>query len=184
MYLPLLSCGYFATTQFNYQINHCDDALSPQIVCPVSSSTSRIFLNRLSIPSKSFFQKEWLSKRIPVGFHYCLYHYCTCNSCNGDQHFRKAFSTEFALIATQIFCFRPPTWRLWRNVKTAYRWFSRYAMLVEQNKRFLISSFCSSTSNCTLQHCYLCPSRLVANHLFSTKKNCSYFEPNYREKSP
>ena len=50
-----------------------------------------------------------------------------------------------------------------------YRWFSRYviaAMLVDENKRFLISSFCSSTSNCTLQHCYLCPSRLVANHLF------------------
>ena len=38
------------------------------------------------------------------------------------------------------------------------RWFSRYviaAMLVDENKRFLISSFCSSTSNCTLQHCYL-----------------------------
>ena len=48
------------------------------------------------------------------------------------------------------------------------RWFSRYviaAMLVDENKRFLISYFCSSTSNCTLQHCYLCPSRLVANHL-------------------
>ena len=48
------------------------------------------------------------------------------------------------------------------------RWFSRYviaAMLVDKNKRFLISSFCSSTSNCTLQHCYLCPSRLAANHL-------------------
>ena len=44
--------------------------------------------------------------------------------------------------------------------KIAYRWFSRYviaAMLVDENKRFLISSFCSSTSNCTLQHCYLCP---------------------------
>ena len=41
-----------------------------------------------------------------------------------------------------------------------YRWFSRYviaAMLVDEKKRFLISSFCSSTSNCTLQHCYLCP---------------------------
>ena len=49
-----------------------------------------------------------------------------------------------------------------------YRWFSRYvkaAMLVDENKRFLISSFCSSTSNCTLQHCYLCPWRLIANHL-------------------
>ena len=37
-----------------------------------------------------------------------------------------------------------------------YRWFSRYvigAMLVDENKRFLISSFCSSTSNCALQHC-------------------------------
>ena len=46
-----------------------------------------------------------------------------------------------------------------RNV-SAYKWFSRYAiaaMLVHENKRFLISSFCSSTSNCTLQHCYLCP---------------------------
>ena len=46
--------------------------------------------------------------------------------------------------------------------------FSRYviaAMLVDENKRFLISSFCFSTSNCTLQHCYLCPLRLVANHL-------------------
>ena len=51
----------------------------------------------------------------------------------------------------------------------ANRWFSRYviaAMLVDENKRFLISSFCSSTSNCTLQHCYLCPSRLAANHLY------------------
>ena len=40
------------------------------------------------------------------------------------------------------------------------RWFSRYviaAMLVDENKRFLINSFCSSTSNCTLQHCYLWP---------------------------
>ena len=39
-----------------------------------------------------------------------------------------------------------------------YRWFSRYviaAMLVDENKRFLISSFCSSTSNCTLQHYYV-----------------------------
>ena len=54
-----------------------------------------------------------------------------------------------------------------------YRWFSRYviaAMLVDENKRFLISSFCSSTSNCTLQHCYLCPSRLVANHLYFDMK--------------
>ena len=52
--------------------------------------------------------------------------------------------------------------------KNIYRWFSRYviaAMLVDENKRFLISSFCSSTSNCTLQHCYLCPWRLVATHL-------------------
>ena len=51
------------------------------------------------------------------------------------------------------------------------RWFSRYviaAMLVDENKRFLISSFCSSTSNCTLQYCYLCPKRLVANHLYIT----------------
>jgi len=41
-----------------------------------------------------------------------------------------------------------------------YRWSSRYviaAMLVDENKRFLISSFCSSTSYCTLQHCYLRP---------------------------
>ena len=39
------------------------------------------------------------------------------------------------------------------------RWFSRYviaAMLVDENKTSLISSFCSSTSNCTLQHCHLC----------------------------
>ena len=39
-------------------------------------------------------------------------------------------------------------------------WFSRYviaAMLVDGNKRFLISSFCFSTSICTLQHCCLCP---------------------------
>ena len=45
---------------------------------------------------------------------------------------------------------------------------SRYviaAMLVDENKTFRNSSFCSSTSNCTLQHCYLCPQRLVANHL-------------------
>ena len=35
---------------------------------------------------------------------------------------------------------------------------SRYviaAMLVDENKRFLISSFYSSTSNCRLQHCYV-----------------------------
>ena len=44
--------------------------------------------------------------------------------------------------------------------KNLNRWFSRYViavMLVDENKRFLISSFCSSTSNCTLQHYYLCP---------------------------
>ena len=29
-------------------------------------------------------------------------------------------------------------------------------MLVDVNKRSLIISFCSSTSNCTLNHCYLC----------------------------
>ena len=46
------------------------------------------------------------------------------------------------------------------NKLTLNRWFSRYviaAMLVDEKKRFLISSFCSFTSNCTLQHCYLCP---------------------------
>ena len=57
-------------------------------------------------------------------------------------------------------------------------------MLVDENKRFLISSFCSSTSICTLKHCYLCPWRLVANHLFSLylqneasqgTKLCNYF---------
>ena len=52
------------------------------------------------------------------------------------------------------------------------------AMLVDENKKFLISSFCSSTSNnyCTLQHCYLCPQRLVANHLYTNNfanKFCS-----------
>ena len=49
------------------------------------------------------------------------------------------------------------------------RWFSPdviAAMLVDENKRLLINSFCWSTSNCTLQHCYLCPKRLVANHLY------------------
>ena len=49
--------------------------------------------------------------------------------------------------------------KAFRSLK-AYRWFSRYViatMLVDENKRFLISSFCSSTSNCTLQYCYLCP---------------------------
>ena len=61
-------------------------------------------------------------------------------------------------------------WPLFNNVtemhknpgrlKCANRWFSRYviaAMLVDENKRFLISFFCFSTSNCTLQHCYLYP---------------------------
>ena len=41
-----------------------------------------------------------------------------------------------------------------------YRWFSHYviaAMLVDESKRFLISSFCSSTSTCTLQYCCLSP---------------------------
>ena len=54
--------------------------------------------------------------------------------------------------------------------------FSRYviaAMLVDENKTSLISSFCSSTSNCTLQHCHLCLQRLVANHLYHDK--CSIF---------
>ena len=49
---------------------------------------------------------------------------------------------------------------LQKTTSPLYRWFSRYviaAMLVDENKRFLISSFCSSTSNCTLQHCYLSP---------------------------
>ena len=57
------------------------------------------------------------------------------------------------------------------NAHFNYWWFSRYviaAILVDENKRFLISSFCSSTSNCTLQHCHLCPLRLVANHLFTS----------------
>ena len=43
-------------------------------------------------------------------------------------------------------------------VNEMYTWFSRYviaAKLVEENKRPLISSFCSSTNNCTLHHCYL-----------------------------
>ena len=38
-----------------------------------------------------------------------------------------------------------------------YRWFSRYviaAILVDE-KKFVHSSFCSSNSNCTLQHCYV-----------------------------
>ena len=42
--------------------------------------------------------------------------------------------------------------------QSEYRWFSRYviaAMLEHENKRFLISSFCPSTSNCTLQNCYV-----------------------------
>ena len=57
-------------------------------------------------------------------------------------------------------------------ISATNRWFSRYviaAMLVDENTRFLISSFCSSTSICTLQHCYLCPWRLVANHLYYNK---------------
>ena len=36
------------------------------------------------------------------------------------------------------------------------RWFSRYviaAMLMDENKRFLINSFCSSTSNCSIVIC-------------------------------
>lgn len=48
-----------------------------------------------------------------------------------------------------------------------YRLYSRYvkaAILGDENKRFLISSFCSFTSSCTLQHWYLCPKRLVANY--------------------
>ena len=67
-------------------------------------------------------------------------------------------------------------WICVRHVKLN-RWFSRYviaAMLVDENKRFLISSFCSSTSNCTLQHCYLCPWRLVANHLYSELEICDF----------
>ena len=45
---------------------------------------------------------------------------------------------------------------------------SRYviaAMLVDGNKRSLISSFCLSTSICLFHHCYLCLPRLHENHL-------------------
>ena len=66
----------------------------------------------------------------------------------------------------------------------SYRWFARYvigAMLVDENKRFLISSFCSSTSNCTLQHCYLCPSRLVANHLCGRATQSNALQSGHRK---
>ena len=55
---------------------------------------------------------------------------------------------------------------IWKQVFTmSNRWFSRdviVAMLVDENKRCLISTFCLSTSNCTLRHCYPCLGRLVA----------------------
>ena len=53
---------------------------------------------------------------------------------------------------------------------TVYRWFSRYviaSMLVDENKRSLVDSKCSSTSNCTLQYCYPSLERVVANHLLA-----------------
>ena len=43
-----------------------------------------------------------------------------------------------------------------------YSWISRYViatMLEDENKRFLICSFCSSTNNCTLQLSVICVSR-------------------------
>ena len=45
------------------------------------------------------------------------------------------------------------TWLRSFNCTQAIRWFSRFviaAMLVDENKRFLISSFCSSTSRCRI----------------------------------
>ena len=67
---------------------------------------------------------------------------------------------SFSLLTNEIIVFsltRPVVVAV--VVLTPHRWFSRdvsNAMLVDENKRFLISSFCSSTSNCTMQHCYLC----------------------------
>ena len=52
-----------------------------------------------------------------------------------------------------------------QNIQAKEVYYVIAAMLVDKNKRFLICFICSSTNNCTLQHCYLCPSRLVANHL-------------------
>ena len=73
---------------------------------------------------------------------------------------RKSYSTlgdrSFSMAAPHVWSSLPIFIR--RATSVINRWFSRYviaAMLVDENKRFLISSFCSSTSNCTLQHCYL-----------------------------
>ena len=43
------------------------------------------------------------------------------------------------------------------------------SLLVDEDRRSLISSFCSFTRNCTLQYCYLCLLGLVANHLLSSE---------------
>ena len=57
------------------------------------------------------------------------------------------------------------------HTRNGYRWFSRdviAAMLVDENKRFLISSFCSSTNNLTTRfHVAVC---LFSNRSQMTSK--------------
>lgn len=40
------------------------------------------------------------------------------------------------------------------------------------NERSLINSFFLSTSICSFLHCYLCPPRLIENHLFNVVMGC------------
>ena len=66
--------------------------------------------------------------------------------------------------------------------KHSNRWFSRYVITAigrwTVNKRSLISSLCLSTSICSFHHCYLCPPRLLENHLFMTCK-CKLSFPSF-----
>ena len=66
-----------------------------------------------------------------------------------------------------------PNMNFWpQQLKPCHRWFSRdiiVAVLVDENKRSLISFFCSSTRSHTFLYCYWCLQRLVENVLFGVR---------------
>ena len=99
---------------------------------------------------------------------------CTCKACKNTVFHCKICKFVGFLLLSSLWLLKLPnrefkiydatvaktSLKIASSSFSVYRWFSRYviaAMLVDENKRFLINSFCSSTSNCTLQHCYLCP---------------------------
>ena len=120
------------------------------------------FYDNLSVISRWYIMKQFsYQKKYCVfsgnhcisAFNYCSikwYHWISlyCNYSNAC-----VCSGNYCIFA---FNYRSTKYH-WISV---YGWFSRdiiAAMLVDENKRFLISSFCSSSSNCTLEHCYLFP---------------------------